>query len=94
MIRSAVGMRNLRVAAIFVLALLIGAQLTLHNHSLIPEAGGAPPLVCAVCAFGADRITLDAPLLILLGFLVAAATAPVASPVRVTSRGRAPPARF
>lgn len=98
MIRSAVGMRTLRVAAIFVLALSIGAQLTLHNHSLIPEAGGAPPLACAVCAFGADRITLDAPpfaaALILLGFLVAAATAPVASPVRVTSRGRAPPARF
>ena len=98
MIRSALRMRSLRVAAVLLLAVLIGAQLTLHHHSLIPEAGGNPPLVCSVCAFGADRITVDTPLfaavLILLGLIAASTSTPLASAVPLATRGRAPPARF
>jgi len=93
-------MRSLRVAAVLLFVVLFGAQLTLHhhNHSLFQEAGVAPPLLCAVCAFGADRITVDAPLfaaaLILLGFIAAVASSPVASAVPLRARGRAPPVRF
>ena len=95
MMRSAVSMHRLRVAAIVVFAVLLAAQLTLHNHSLIPEGGGTPPLTCAVCAFGADRIAVVTPLfaaaLVVLG-LVAVRTHPrVAAAVLVTTAGRAPP---
>jgi len=48
--------RHLKLAAVLALALLTAGQLTLHNHSLIPESG-APALVCGVCAFNADRTT-------------------------------------
>lgn len=93
--RSAVSMRHLRVAAIVVFAVLLAAQLTLHNHSLIPEGGGAPPLACAVCAFGADHITLSTPLfaiaLTLLGLVAIRTHSPVASAVLVTTAGRGPP---
>jgi hypothetical protein len=93
--RFEVSMRHLRIAAIVVFAVLLAAQLTLHNHSLIPEGGGAPPLACAVCAFGADRITLDTlPLviaLVLLGLVAIRIHAPVAAAVLITTAGRAPP---
>ena len=93
--RSAVSMRRLRIAAIVVFAVLLAAQLTLHNHSLIPEGGSAPPLACAGCAFGADRITLTTPLfaiaLTLLGLIAIRRDAPLASAVLVTTSGRAPP---
>lgn len=93
--RSAVSMHRLRVAAIVVFAVLLAAQLTLHNHSLIPEGGGAPPLVCSVCAFGADRITLETPLFavafVLLGLVAVRTHAVVASAVLITTAGRAPP---
>lgn len=88
-------MHRLRVAAVVVFVVLLAAQLTLHNHSLIPEGGGAPPLACSVCAFGADRIALDTPLFgsapIVLGLLVVRTHTPVASAVLITTAGRAPP---
>jgi hypothetical protein len=90
-------MHRFRLAAVLVLAVLLAAQLTLHNHALIPEAGGAPALTCAVCAFGADRGALDAPLfaaaLVLLGSITVAAQTPVVTARRLVRAGRAPPAR-
>ena len=44
-------MRHLRLIVI-ALAVILAAQLVLHNHTLIP-AGAAS--TCSVCAFGADR---------------------------------------
>ena len=95
MMRFVVTMHRLRVAAIVVFAVLLAAQLTLHNHSLIPEGGGAPPLVCAVCAFGADRITLETPFFaaafVFLGLVAVQTHAAVVSAVLITTAGRAPP---
>ena len=88
-------MHRLRVAAILLFAVLLAAQLTLHNHSLIPEGGGATPITCSVCAFGADRTTVDTPLfasaLVLLGLVAVRTHTPVASAVLITTAGRAPP---
>ena len=94
MMRSALTMSRLRVAAVVVFAVLLAAQLTLHNHSLIPEGGGVPPLACSVCAFGADRITVIAPIsaaMVLLGLVAVTTRTPVASAVLITTAGRAPP---
>ena len=95
--RSAVSMQRLRVAAVVLLAVVLAAQLTLHNHSLIPEGGAGPALACSVCAFGADKASLDSPLaavvLILLGSLIARQDPLFASAAPVTATGRAPPRR-
>lgn len=93
--RCAVLMHRLRVAAVVLLAVLLAAQLTLHNHSLIPEGGGGPALACSVCAFGADRSALDTPailaVLVLIGLLFVELEAAVASAVPIARTGRAPP---
>lgn len=92
--RFALTMHRLRMAAVVVFAVLLAAQLTLHNHSLIPEGGGAPSLVCSVCAFGADRVTVATPLaatLVLLGLVAVRTHTPVASAVLLTTAGRGPP---
>lgn len=90
-------MHRLGRAAVLVFALLLAAQLTLHNHSLIPEGGGVPALACSVCAFGADRSTLDTPLfaaaLALVGLITAQLQTPVVAERRLARAGRAPPAR-
>lgn len=95
MMRFAVTMHRLRVAAVVLFAVLLAAQLTLHNHSLIPEGGAAPPLTCAVCAFGADRVTpliiFVAAVLVLLGLAAVRKHTFAASPVLITTAGRAPP---
>lgn len=95
--RCAVLMHRLRVAAVVLLAVLLAAQLTLHNHSLIPEGGGGPALACSVCAFGADRSVLDTPLalatLVLIGLLFVELEAAFSSAVPVARTGRAPPRR-
>jgi hypothetical protein len=88
-------MHRLRVAAVVLLAVLLAAQLTLHNHSLIPEGGGNPALACSVCAFGADRTVLATPLaaaiLVFLGMLFLGQNAVFASVAPVLRTGRAPP---
>jgi hypothetical protein len=88
-------MHRLRIAAMVVFAVLLAAQLTLHNHSPIPDGVGAPAVPCAFCAFGADRITLDTPLfaaaLVLVGEVDVCTHTPVASAVLITTAGRAPP---
>ncbi|MEO8380860.1 MAG: hypothetical protein ABI779_14440 [Acidobacteriota bacterium] len=89
-------MHRFRVAAVLVLAVLLAAQLTLHNHSLIPESGSTTPLACPVCAFGADAGALDTPLfitvLVVLGTLIARSDVPLAAVVHLATAGRAPPA--
>lgn len=89
-------MHRLRPAAVLVLAVLLAAQLTLHNHSLVPE-GGAPALTCAVCAFGADGSSLDtllpASALVALGLVATLVEAPVLAMRRLVRTGRAPPVR-
>ena len=96
-IRSAVTMSRLKPAAVLVLAVLLAAQLTLHNHSLIPEAGGAPALPCSVCAFGADPATGVAPIVaavvVVVFLLVAREQHAVASAARIVLPSRAPPRR-
>ncbi|HVG25666.1 MAG TPA: hypothetical protein VND45_16025 [Thermoanaerobaculia bacterium] len=88
-------MHRLRVAAVVLLAVLVAAQLTLHNHSLIPEGGGGPALACSLCAFGADGHALAAPVsiaaLVLLGLLIIERQSAFASAIRVARGGRAPP---
>ena len=95
--RCAVLMHRLRVAAVVLLAVLLAAQLTLHNHSLIPEGGGGPALACSVCAFGADRTALATPLalaaLVVLGLLFVELDTAFASAVPIARSGRAPPRR-
>jgi len=88
--------RHLTLAAVLALALLTAGQLTLHNHSLIPEAG-TPALVCAVCAFNADRTTPFVPLvvsLVVAWLLVAAIVANAASGTTELLPSRAPPRAF
>ena len=86
---------NLRTAVVIALAVLLCAQLVLHNHSLLPDTGATPPLVCAVCAFGADQPTLAIPAilgLILIGLVLT--PPPAALPPAVVTgirSSRAPP---
>ena len=93
--RSAVLMHRLRALAIAVLAVLLAAQLTLHNHSLIPEAGSSSPPPCAVCAFGADPASVAAPLpafsLVLVFVLTAREERAFASAANLTLPSRGPP---
>lgn len=93
--RAAVLIPRLRVAAVLLLALIVAGQLSLHQHSLIPESGAAP-LACSVCAFDADRASLDTPVfgdaLEFLGIVVSE-TEPVAATVSLLTSGvRGPPA--
>ena len=73
------------------LAVLLSAQLVLHNHSLFHERM-APP--CSVCAVGADR-TVTAPSVaapLVLAYIVASAVEQPALAAAVrTFSPRAPP---
>jgi hypothetical protein len=94
MMRFSVSMHRLRVAAVVVFAVLLAAQLTLHNHSLIPEGGAGNPVVCSVCAFGADGGTFPTPLfaaMVFLGLVAVRTHAIAPSAVLVPTAGRAPP---
>lgn len=81
--------------SILLLALLVAGQLTLHQHSLIPESGGTAPVACSVCAFDADRLSLDSPVfyntLEFLGVLADLQPAPVRSATRLIRGVRGPP---
>jgi len=48
---------------VFLLAALLSSQPVIHHHGLLPESGTAPPIVCSVCAFGADHATVRPPVL-------------------------------
>jgi hypothetical protein len=92
--RSPVLMHRLRVALLVLLAVVVAAQLTLHNHSLIPEGVGAASLPCAVCAFGADTAPPTPAVgvaLVVVFLLVAAAHSPFSSPLVAPVDSRGPP---
>jgi hypothetical protein len=88
-------MHRLRLAAVLVLAVLLAAQLTLHQHPLIPEQGGAAAPFCSICAFSADPGALDTPLfatiLVVLGMVARTRDNPLAAVVSLATAGRAPP---
>jgi hypothetical protein len=48
---------RLKLAVSIALAVLLSAQLVLHNHALFPEGSGSTSTLCPVCVFGADRVT-------------------------------------
>jgi len=54
---------RLKLAVAIALGVLLSAQLVLHNHALFPEGAGSSSSLCAVCVFGADRITTAAELI-------------------------------
>ena len=95
MIGFEVSMHRFRLAVVLVLAVLLAAQFTLHEHSLIPETGGATAVPCLVCAFGADPGALATPLfaagLVLLGLAFLRLDVPQLAPRRIVLGGRAPP---
>ena len=84
-------MRRLGLGIGISLAVLLSAQLVLHNHSLFHERM-APP--CAICAFGADHTivapTVSAPL-VLAYVVTPALDAPVLASAARTFSSRAPP---
>lgn len=47
-------LRGLKLSFAIALAVVLSAQLVLHQHSLIPEESATPSFPCTVCAFGAD----------------------------------------
>ncbi len=55
--------RMLRLRLLFILAFtaLLGTEPIYHNHPLIPDGTAAVQSLCAVCASGADHVTLSAP---------------------------------
>lgn len=60
-------MARLKLAIVLLLAAIVAAEPTLHNHPLIPGQGGdsatmAPQqTICAACAISAGGISLDPP---------------------------------
>jgi hypothetical protein len=86
-----VPMRRLKVVVVLALAVVLSAQLVLHNHALFHERL-APP--CAICAFGADSTVaapvVAAPLVVAFALAGAEVHFVAASPVR-TLPPRAPP---
>jgi hypothetical protein len=54
---------RLELGLVFLLAALLSSQPVVHHHGLVPESGAAPPIVCSICAFGADHATVRPPVL-------------------------------
>lgn len=94
--RVVVSISRLRIAVLLLLAFFIAGPLTLHQHSLIPESGGATPLLCPVCAFDADQASLETPLfgdaLQFAGFVANEPQTPIAAPLLPSTVVRGPPA--
>ena len=88
-------LRGLKLAFAIALAVILSAQLVLHQHSLIPEDGAAPSFPCAICAFGADPAAAVGPLAAfapaLAWLLVAAVVTRAFSGALVLLPSRAPP---
>jgi hypothetical protein len=89
--------QRLKLALVVALVAFFAAQLVLHHHSLVPETGGAPALVCSVCAFGADRTTMGAPpaaAALVVVASIAAPDAPVLARTAAAVRSPRAPPRF
>jgi hypothetical protein len=54
-------MMRLKFGILFAFAALLATEPVYHNHPLIPDGNAAVQTLCAVCASGADRVTLSAP---------------------------------
>lgn len=54
-------MLRLRLLFVLAFAALLGTEPVYHNHPLIPDGNAAVQSLCAVCASGADHVTLSAP---------------------------------
>jgi hypothetical protein len=54
---------RLELGLVLLLAALLSSQPVVHHHGLVRESGTALPIVCGVCAFGADHATVRPPVL-------------------------------
>jgi hypothetical protein len=54
-------MTRFKLGLLLALAALIASEPIIHNHPLIPDGNAAVQMLCAVCASGADRVTMSAP---------------------------------
>jgi hypothetical protein len=54
-------MMRLKLGILLAFAALLATEPVYHNHPLIPDGNAAVQTLCAVCASGADRVTLSAP---------------------------------
>jgi hypothetical protein len=88
-------LRGLKLTLAIALAVILSAQLVLHQHSFIPEDGAAPSFPCAICAFGADPAAAVQPLvpfaLVLVWTLMATVVTTAASGATLLLPSRAPP---
>lgn len=95
-------MRLVRVAILLSLAAFLAAEPVLHTHPLIPRPWGSDtngvtnPNLCAICAVGADRVVMRAPVVvapqIVIEHLTITSLQPPSAEVRVLGASRAPPA--
>jgi hypothetical protein len=91
-------MRLSRLTILLLLAVIIAAEPVVHTHPLVPNraTGLTGADVCAICAIGADSITLSPPNAVapvVVSYRVVVAAVPVSSAEGPRPRGsRAPPA--
>jgi hypothetical protein len=95
-------MRLVRVAILLSLAAFLAAEPVVHAHPLIPHPWGSDtsgvtnPNLCAICAVGADRVVIGAPVvvapLVVIEHLAIRSLQPISAEVRVFLASRAPPA--
>jgi hypothetical protein len=50
-----------RLGLLIAFVALLATEPVFHNHPLVPDGNAAKQSLCAVCAAGAGRITLSAP---------------------------------
>ena len=88
-------MMRFRLGVLLAFAALLATEPVYHNHPLIPDGNAAVQSLCAVCASGADRVTLSAPTVSAPDFVVySLETRSVtfqARPRALTLPSRAPP---
>jgi hypothetical protein len=95
-------MRLVRVAILLILAAFLAAEPVVHTHPLIPHPWGSDangvtnPNLCTICAVGADRVVIGAPVVvapqIVIEHLTITSLQPTSAEVRVFLASRAPPA--
>lgn len=95
-------MRLVRVAILLILAAFLAAEPVVHTHPLIPQPWGSDtngitnPNLCAICAVGAARVVIGAPVvvapLLVIEHLVPRSLQPTSAEVHVSLASRAPPA--
>lgn len=54
-------MTRFRLGLLIAFLALLATEPVFHNHPLVPDGNAATQSLCAVCATGAGRITLSAP---------------------------------